>query len=198
MTIEEKLEHFLEASLSSSKSQSQKIISDYTNELESEYAEKCSSIDNMVKSRLKLEKEQLIKEHNHELSNRQILIKKEMKDTYENLKEQLFNEVKALLNDFRKTDAYVELLIKKYQAAIDFAGDDHEILYLDPDDTALKETIETRLNRKLTVSEYPFGGGCRTVLAEPKILIDNSFNSRLEEKWNEFTFNGGGINVRNR
>lgn len=191
MTIEEKLRHFLDASLASSKAQSKQIISDYTQELEAEYNDRCASFDRKSKAKLKVEREQIIKQYHHDLAMRQILIKKELGDAYDRLKDQLFEEVRALLDEYRTTDAYLELLVKKFQAAMDFVGDDTEILYLDPNDIALKEQLEARLQRTLVVSEYSFGGGCRTVLEEPQILINDSFDSSFEEKKNEFTWNGG-------
>jgi vacuolar-type H+-ATPase subunit E/Vma4 len=191
VTIEEKLEHFLESSLNNSKLQSEQVIQEYTQELDTEFADRKANIDNKASATLLLEKERLIKERNHEVAARQIIIKKELSEMQDQLREQLFSEVRELLDSFMKTDEYVELLVKNYQAAIDFAGDDTNVLYLDPADIDRKAAIEKRLGRELIVSEYPFGGGCRTVLTESEILIDNSFDSIFEEKKQDFTFNGG-------
>lgn len=191
MTIEEKLRHFLDSTLNISKEKSEKIIQDYTNDLETEFAEKKKNIDNTASARLKLEQENIIKKSNHRLAAKIILIKQENSEVHDHFKTQLFAEVRELLSEYRKTEAYVDYLVRHFQAAIDFAGDDTEILYLDPEDTALKAVVEKRLGRSVTISEYSFGGGCRTVLSEPKILIDDSFDSALEEKQKEFIFNGG-------
>lgn len=191
MTIEEKLRHFLDSTLNISKAQSEQIIQDYTNELEADFAEKKENIDNTSGARLKLEQERIVKESNHQLASRVILIKKENGEVHDQLKTKLFTEVRTLLAEYRKTDDYIDYLVTHFQAAIDFAGDDTEILYLDPDDVALRPIVEKRLGRTVTVSEYSFGGGCRTVLSEPQILIDDSFDSALEDRQKEFTFNGG-------
>lgn len=191
MRIEEKLRHFLNATLNISKTQSEQIIQEYTDELEADLAEKTENIDNTASARLKLEQEQIIKKSNNRLAAKVILIKKENSEVHDQLKAQLFDEVRGLLTQYRSTDDYIDYLVKHFQAAIDFAGDDTELLYLDPDDIALKDTVEKRLGREITVSEYSFGGGCRTVLSEPQILIDDSFDSALEEKQKEFIFNGG-------
>lgn len=191
MTIEEKLRHFLDSTLNISKAQSEQIIQDYTNELEADFAEKKENIDNTASARLKLEQERIVKKSNHQLASKVILIKKENSEIHDQLKTKLFTEVRTLLTEYRKTDDYIDYLVTHFQAAIDFAGDDTEILYLDPDDVSLKPIVEKRLGRTVTVSEYSFGGGCRTVLSEPQILIDDSFDSALEDRQKEFTFNGG-------
>lgn len=193
MTIEEKLDHFLAASLENSRLQSEKIISDYKAELEREYDEAILNIDNKASSTLKLERDRIIKEQNHELAAKQILIKKELGEVYDHLTDSLFDEVRGMLDDFRKTDEYIELIVKNFKAAIDFAADDKEILYIDPVDSAIKETIEKRLGREVIISGYSFGGGCRTVLEGPNILIDDSFDSLLADERAKFSF-GGGFN----
>lgn len=44
----------------------------------------------------------------------------------------------------------------------------------------------------IRVSQYPFSGGTRAVIASKNILIDNSFETKLKEAGENFQFILGG------
>ena len=64
-------------------------------------------------------------------------------------------------------------------------------LYLDPSDEAHKASLEQKLSVTLTISAMPFLGGVRAVIPEKNILIDNSFETLLNEERENFIFHGG-------
>ena len=74
---------------------------------------------------------------------------------------------------------------------VTFAGNDKLTLYLDPSDEAHKASLEQKLSVTLTISAMPFLGGVRAVIPEKNILIDNSFETLLNEERENFIFHGG-------
>ena len=58
-------------------------------------------------------------------------------------------------------------------------------------DEPKKQELEAATGASLTVSEYSFNGGIRAVIPGRKILIDNSFQAKLEKARREFTFRFG-------
>lgn len=194
MTIEEKLQYFQTASIENSRLQSEEAIKNYTKELEDEFELYKENIDELIKSKLKVERDRIIQAHNHESNAKVIIIKKKLSEAHDTLKDQLFCEVKELLENYRRTDEYKKLLISNFKKALIFANGEKSILYIDPADASLKAELESAINHPITISEYGFGGGCRTVVVDSEILIDNSFDSSLSEQKEQFTFNGGRLN----
>ena len=54
-----------------------------------------------------------------------------------------------------------------------------------------KASLEQKLSVTLTISAMPFLGGVRAVIPEKNILIDNSFETLLNEERENFIFHGG-------
>ena len=107
------------------------------------------------------------------------------------LKEKLFKEVREKLTAYKKDPSYEEYLERKIREAVTFAGNDKLTLYLDPSDEAHKASLEQKLSVTLTISAMPFLGGVRAVIPEKNILIDNSFETLLNEERENFIFHGG-------
>ena len=111
-------------------------------------------------------------------------------------KDKLFQEVAALVEAYKKTPEYVQVIKKQIIDAKSFAKNDDIIIYLDPADASKKHDLEEETKCTLTMSEYSFGGGMRAVIPARSILIDNSMDSRIAEVRNEFQFDGGEYDGR--
>ena len=107
------------------------------------------------------------------------------------LKEKLFVEVKDRLARFFETREYHQMLVKQLREAREFAGGEEVLLYIDPSDAQYQYSIEAEVGAPVTVSTYSFLGGTRAVLPARNILIDNSFESKLEEAKESFQLKGG-------
>ena len=108
--------------------------------------------------------------------------------------DKIFEEHKAVrekLTAYKKDPSYEEYLERKIREAVTFAGNDKLTLYLDPSDEAHKASLEQKLSVTLTISAMPFLGGVRAVIPEKNILIDNSFETLLNEERENFIFHGG-------
>lgn len=188
MTTEEKLKHFMDASIENATSKSTKMIDDYSNALNKIFEDHKTDSVRKADLQVKLGADSLEREKNKELSKEQIKIKKEMTKAQELRKEELFVEVKNLLEQFMSTRAYQNLLIKQIKEAKKFAKEEPITIYIDPADSAALTALQTATDCQLTVSEYSFLGGTRAIIHSKNILIDNSFETRLKEEKETFTF----------
>lgn len=188
MTTEEKLKHFMDASIENATSKSTKMIDDYSNALNKIFEDHKTDSVRKADLQIKLGADSLEREKNKELSKEQIKIKKEMTKAQELRKEELFVEVKNLLEQFMSTRAYQNLLIKQIKEAKEFAREEPITIYIDPADSAALTALQTATDCQLIVSEYSFLGGTRAIIHSKNILIDNSFETRLKEEKETFTF----------
>lgn len=188
MTTEEKLKHFLEASIENATTQSTKLIDDYTEALEKIFEDHKLDVQRKADLQLRLGKDSLEREINKELSREQIRIKRETSKKLEEWKDMLFHEVQDLLEEYMATPDYQQLLIRQIKEAAAFAGKDEIIIYIDPADSSEIYSLEAATHTHLTVSETSFMGGTRAIIKSRNLLIDNSFETQLKEAKEAFTF----------
>lgn len=191
MTTEEKLKHFEESALESAKDQAAQMITEHKAALEKIMAEHKTAKKRQAALQIKTETESLKRANNMALSKEQLQIKRNITKKHNELKEMLFVEVKAVLEDYMTTPAYDNLLIKQIQEIQAVAGDGKVTIYIDPADSSKQLSLGAATNMQLSLSEYSFMGGTRAVLADRHILIDNSFSAKLADAKAEFTFDGG-------
>ena len=171
------------------RNRSAKMLDEYTAALEQTFEEHQADARRRAEQQVELESERIEHETNKKLSLEQIGIKRELGHKQEELKDKIFVELKDVLEQYMETPEYTQLLEKQIRHAREFAGNEFFTIYIDPAD-------ETRLNRlalhnsaDVRVSEYSFGGGTRAVIPSRHILIDDSFQTKLEEAKRDFRFN---------
>lgn len=188
MTTEEKLKYFLDVSVKSATQKSTAMLSDYKNALSQIFEQHKQDITKKAELQVKFGIASLEHDKNKTLAKEQIRIKKETSQLQEDLKETLFSEVKELLEQYRTTKDYEQLLIQQIQAAKNFAGTEDMILYIDPIDVEKQSRLEAVTHIPLTISEYSFMGGTRAIITTRNILIDHSFETKFNELKESFTF----------
>lgn len=189
MTTEEKLKHFQEVTVENANAKSVRALEEYKKALETVFGTHKEDALRKQALQIKLSEENLRKEKNAELSKEQIEIKKALGKKQEELKSLLFQEVLDKLDAYMATSAYDDYLIKHIKAAKEFARNEVLEVYIDPADTDKKAALEEAASVPLIVSEYGFHGGMRAVIRSKKVLIDQSFETKLQEVKNEFSFN---------
>ena len=199
MTTEEKLQHFLSFCMEDARTRSAKMLDEYTAALEETFAEHQKDAKARARQQVAMEREQMEREINKRLSLEQIGIKREFGKKQDELKEKLFAELKERLVEFMKTTEYGRLLEKQVQEATELAGKEFMTIYLTPEDEEKAKSLKFPASADIRISEYSFMGGIRAVIPSRHILIDNSFESRLEEEKRDFRFDiremmGGGEN----
>ena len=65
-------------------------------------------------------------------------------------------------------------------------------VFLDPADSERQRNLEVGSGIYLSISDKSFGGGVLIKIPSKNILIDNTFNTALKIKRQEYTFLTGG------
>ena len=192
MTTEEKLKHFQEICMTDAREKSAKILDDYAKTLDKAYEEHTEDARKRAKMQEEAETEKLGRERNKKLSIGQLDLRREVSHRQEELKDKLFVELKDKLANFMETQEYQRLLDHQVKAVKEFAGDEELIVYMDPSDVDKVQRIALHHNASIKISEYSFNGGTRAVIPGKHILIDNSFETKLNEARHAFKFDLGG------
>lgn len=192
MTIEEKLEHFQTLCFQDSRERSERMLNDYTDSLRKILEEHKRDARRQADMQVAAETETIKREINKELSLEQINIKREFSVKQEDLKKMLMTELRNRLALFMESQDYVRLLEKQVKKAQEFAAGAPITIYMDPCDADKVNRIALHTGAELTLSQYSFLGGTRAVIPSRNILIDNSFQSKLEEAEANFQFRLGG------
>ena len=192
MTTEEKLKHFQDICMEDASERSARMLDDYMNALESAYEEHTADARRRADMQVEAETEKLEREINKRLSIGQLDLKREFSRRQEELKDKLFVELRDKLANFMETQEYQRLLDRQVKAVKEFAGNEELIVYMDPSDVDKVQRIALHHNASIKISEYSFDGGTRAVIPGKHILIDNSFETKLNEARHEFKFDLGG------
>lgn len=193
MTTEEKLKHFEESSMEQAKEQATAMITEHKKALAQLEQEHITEKVRQMDLRLKTEANQIQREKNITLSKRQFEIRREMNLRHDALKDKLFIEIKSRLEQFMSSPAYEKLLIKQIMDIKKRANGLDFIVYIDPADARLRSALTSSTGVEITLSQYTFMGGTRGIILDRHMLIDNSFETKLEEAKENFLFDGGSL-----
>ena len=181
MTIDEKLQHFMDVTTEKVNAENAKQMQEYEQGLEKVYEDYKETALRKSELALKLKEESLKKQMNADLAAEQILIREQTGKLLRELDEKLSSEVKGKLERYMATSAYETYLVNQAREIVKFADGDDVTVYIDPEDICHKNAISAGANVAFTVSEYSFGGGVRAVSSKRGILIDQSFYTKLKE-----------------
>ena len=197
MTTEEKLQHFFETCMQDARTRSNKMLDEYKAALEQTFAEHQQDARRRAEMQLESEAEKIEREMNKELSLEQINLKRMLGQKVNELKDKLFNELNDRLAKFLETPEYVVLLKEQIQYAVDFAGEDEVIIWMDPVDERNMGKLAVQFSTaQFKLSDYSFHGGTRAVIPSRHILMDHSFQNKLAKARETFHFDidlGGKI-----
>ena len=186
MTTEEKLQHFLDTCMEDARVRSGRMLDEYMSALEKTFEEHKADTRRREKLQLQQETEKIEREINKQLAVGQIDIRRMLGQKQEELKDKLFVELKDMLAHYLETQDYQKLLERQVKHAVEFAGQDPVIIYLDPvDEDKVNRLALHNGNAEFRISEYSF---TRAVIPSRHILIDNSFQTKLEEAREKFHF----------
>lgn len=191
MTTEEKLQHFYDVSVNEAKSEAQMSLDAYRQELEQQFDAYKKNKDYETALLLKAESDQASRTINKTLSASQLDIKRSWSKKQNELKDQLFEEIKKLLLDFKETPEYDRYLEAKIKEAKEFAGNDEAEYYLSAQDADKAAALSAATGVKIQISDYDFMGGIQARIPQKNILIDNSFLGAFQNERQNFTFDGG-------
>lgn len=193
MTLEEKLAHLQATSMEEARAEGNAIIDNYREALEKLLKDHNEEMRWQAETRIKAEQSNARHMLNQATARTQLELKRKTGKIQVELKDKIFEEAHALAQDFMKTDAYKDYMVKSIRTAISFASGEEMTIYINPTDEALRAGLEEATGTRLTISTEDFIGGTRAVLRERNILIDNSFKTLLRNEYDKFLFGGDGI-----
>ena len=191
MTLEEKISHLQALSMEEARAEGNMIIDNYTDALEKVLQDHKEEAIRQSETRIKAETISAKQQLNQVMAKSQIELKRMQGKVQQELKDKVFDEVRILIQDFMKTDAYEDYLIKCIRKAVAFASGDSMTIYINPSDENRIHDLEDAAGVRLTISAEDFTGGMRAVIRSRNILIDNSFKTALQNEYDNFMFLGG-------
>lgn len=192
MTIEEKLDHFKTLCFDDAKQRSGKMLSDYSESLKKILEEHKRDARRQADMQVAAKTEKIEREINKQLSIEQINIKREYSRKQEELKSKLLSELRNRLALFMDSGDYQKYLEQEVKSALAIAGSAPITIYLDPSDAQMQNRLALHTSAELKSSDTTFLGGIRAIIPSKNILIDNSFQAKLEELSEKFQFRLGG------
>ena len=122
MTIEEKLQHFYDTSVAEAQTEAENTLEAHKKSLE-EMLEKHKESRKMdAEAQIKAETENATREVNKALSAEQLTLRRDWTAKQNELRNELFVEVKNHLEDFMESPEYQDYLCTRIQKAREFAG----------------------------------------------------------------------------
>lgn len=189
MTTEEKLKHFLDTCMEDARMRSSRMLEEYTSALEKDFKEHQQESQHRAGLQVRQETDKIERDMNKKLSARQLELKRTLGSKQEELKEKLFARLRERLEAYEKTPEYDRYLEGQIQKALDFAMGEELVVYLDPSDQEKRSGLAGKFPAaRFEISSYPFAGGIRGVLPHSNILMDHSFQTRMEEIREDFHF----------
>ncbi|MDM8235912.1 V-type ATP synthase subunit E [[Ruminococcus] torques] len=195
MTLEEKIAHLQTTSMEQARAEGNAIIDSHREALEKVLEDHKAEALRQSETRIKAETTNARLSLNQAAAKSQLEIKRRQGKVQQELKDKIFEEVMGLVNDYMKTEAYGDFLVRCIRQAVHFAGQDPVTIYLNPSDEAKRADLEDATGVHLTISAEDFIGGVRAVIRSRNILIDNSFRTQLRNEYDKFIFLGGDGNA---
>ena len=195
MTLEEKIAHLQTTSMEQARAEGNAIIDSHREALDKVLEDHKAEALRQSETRIKAETTNARLSLNQAAAKSQLEIKRRQGKVQQELKDKIFEEVMGLVNDYMKTEAYGDFLVRCIRQAVHFAGQDPVTIYLNPSDEAKRADLEDATGVHLTISAEDFIGGVRAVIRSRNILIDNSFRTQLRNEYDKFIFLGGDGNA---
>ena len=191
MTLEEKIEHLQASSMEEARAESNAIIDAHREALEKLFEDHKEEALRQAETRIKAETVNAKQQLNKAMSKSQTELKRQQGQIQQDLKDQLFDEVRAKTGEFMKTEAYDDLLVAWIKDALSFAGGEAITIYINPSDEKKQSDLRDATGVNIMISREDFMGGIRAVLRGRNILIDHSFKTSIENEYVKFIFMGG-------
>ena len=191
MTLEEKISHLQTTSMEQARAEGNAIIDSHREALEKVFEDHKAEALHQSETRIKAETRNARLALNQASAKSQLEIKRRQGTVQQELKDKIFKEALSLVEDYMKTEAYEDFLIRCIRQAKNFAGEDEIIIYINPSDEKKRSALEDAAHVRLTVSAEDFIGGIRAVIRSRNVLIDNSFKTQLRNEYDKFLFLGG-------
>lgn len=191
MTLDEKIAHLQAASMAEARAEGNSIIDSYRDALEKVFQEHKEEMIQQSELRIRSEKINTRQQLSQAAAKAQLELKRQYGKVAQELKDQVFEEAGVLVQEYMKTNEYIDFMAACIRKALAFANGEPVTIYINPTDVSHKDALEAETGTSLTVSKEDFVGGIRCVIRGRNVLIDNSFKTQLRNEYDNFMFRGG-------
>lgn len=191
MTLDEKIAYLQMTSMEQARAEGNAIIDTHKEALEKIFEDHKAEALRQAETRIKAETTNARLMLNQAVAKSQLEIKRRQGKVQQELKDKVFQEAGEIIQEYMKTEAYDDFLIKCIRQAERYAGTSEIIIYINPSDEHKRSDLEDATGVHLTISAEDFIGGVRAVIRSRNILIDNSFKTQLRNEYDRFLFLGG-------
>ncbi|MDD5936405.1 MAG: hypothetical protein PUC65_12745 [Clostridiales bacterium] len=188
MTVKEKQEYFYQMAIESATAQNVSMVKEYEEQLAKESKELEEQLNESYTRKLKATKENLLRENNSKVSFKTLELRHEYNEQNDQLKDDLFEQVKAQVKAFCKTDTYQQKLLNQIKAIVDDAKGLKCNVKVMPQDYEFVMAQNLPVNINVIKSDKDFWGGCKAFFEEKKMVIDHTFEYEFEECKQNFQF----------
>ena len=188
MTFKEKQEYFYQMAIELATAQNISMVKEYEEQLKKETKKYEEQLEDSYLHKLKVTKEELLREKNSKVSFQSLELRHEFNELKENLKEELFEQVKVQVLEFCITDAYKENLITQINSAIKLGeGLTCNVKVMSRDyDFVVSHQFPDTVN--IIKSDVDFWGGFEVDIVEKQMVINHTFAFEFEECKQHFQF----------
>lgn len=188
MEITEKLDIFYSSAIDAANKLSSDDMLEYKASMEKQLDEYAAAKKEELYVKYRTESAKMRREVNRRISEELTERKRQLSQRQQEKKDALFDAVEQKLAAFRKTLEYDDYLVSRILAARKFANGEEIVIYLDPEDASKQTKLEIEGGGMLMVSKQPFGGGIKAEMRSRNILIDESFETLLQQEREAYTF----------
>lgn len=186
LTIEEKLQHFTTVTTENVQTKCDKSLEEYKAELDSQFERHKAEAVRLSVLQEKTLQDAIERQASKEYTMEHLQMRRKINRKQSKLKEKLFQEVELRIQEYRKQPEYRQYMAKQIEKALKFAKGEEIHIFIDINDEYMKEELEKQCGVTLQVADHSFKGGIRAELPMRNILIDNTFETKIEEEMEKF------------
>ncbi len=187
LTTEEKIKHFTAVTIENMQSQCDESLEEQKKKMDDYFEEHKKEALKNAKLEEQIEIDGIKRKASKEFTTEQLHIRRKYNHKQEELQDKLFVEVRELFKEYFKTEEYKNLLIKLIKRAINVARGEEVTIFIDAMDIDLKDDLEKATGVKLACDGRIFFGGIIAEIPSKNILIDSSFESKLDTAKENYT-----------
>ena len=181
MAAKEKLQYIYDSTISAIRTHGEEELAEIKARLDESLEKYRKDAQAESEMQERIHRDNIKREVQKQLASQKIALRRERAEREGQITEKLFEEVTEILNEYRHTPEYKQLLVDLVDKTKEFADDDEVIVYICRDDEDIKDELEEKCGISLVVSDVPFRGGIQAEIPSRNIFINNSFSSRVAE-----------------
>ncbi|MBR2742573.1 MAG: V-type ATP synthase subunit E [Clostridia bacterium] len=188
-----KLERFIETVRAEAEKRRDEILAQTKALTDEKIAVERDKIEREISNYLFEEQEKLDAKYKQTLSKVNFDGRRMLLTKRENVINSVFDEVKAKLREYTKTDEYKAYIIERVRAAKDGMGGGNVVITLRPDDKALADDVKAAWGggAEVVFSGAVENGGAMIASHEKQIVVDETFDKKLLEAQSDFVKTSG-------